>query len=203
MPSRWNLDHLMEIPPELPKTPAAQALALKVVTGMDLLRLKAVARLYARGLPPEIGWSDLLQEAFARMLDGSRKCPDGLGMVVFLSGVMRSIRTEHCRRARKRASRLPQMLAELGLADNPEGEAGDPAPDPEQNLIAMQLLAEVYRLFAEDPRALRIIEGLFEGLEPEQIRMKYDLSKTDYDSTRKRMRRALLREGLRWGGHDN
>lgn len=193
----------MEMPPDLPKTPAAEALALKLVTAMDLLRLKAVARLYARGLPPEVGWSDLLQEAFARVLDGSRQCPDGLEVVVFLSGVMRSIRTEHCRRARKRASRLPQMLAELGLAGNPQGEAGDPAPDPEQNLMAMQRLAEIHRLFAADPRALRIIEGLFEGLQPEQIRTKHDMSKTDYDSTRKRMRRALLREGLRWGGHDD
>jgi RNA polymerase sigma-70 factor (ECF subfamily) len=162
-----------------------------------------VARLYARGLPPEVGWTDLLQEACARVLDGSRKCPQGLPLVTFLAGVMRSIRTEHCRRARQRAARLPQILAELSLGDNPQNEAGDPAPDPERSLIAMQLLAEIYRLFAEDPRALRIIEGLFEGLEPEQIRARYDMSKTDYDSTRKRMRRTLLREGLRWGGHDD
>lgn len=203
MKSRWNLEHVMEIPSDLPKTPAAQALALNLVTAMDLLRLKSVARLYARGLPPEVGWSDLLQEAFARVLDGSRKCPEGLPMAPFLAGVMRSIRTEHCRRARRRAARLPQMLAELDPGGDPESETGDPAPDPERSLIAMQLLAEIYRLFAEDPRALQIIEGLFEGSSPEQIRVRYDMSKTDYDSTRKRMRRALLREGLRWGGHDN
>lgn len=47
------------------KTPAAQALALKLVTQSDLLRLKVIARLHARGLPPEVGWTDLLQEAFA------------------------------------------------------------------------------------------------------------------------------------------
>jgi len=193
----------MEIPRDVPKTPAAQALALNLVTAMDLLRLKSVARLYARGLPPEVGWADLLQEAFARVLDGSRKCPEGLPMTVFLSGVIRSIRAEHWRRARKRTARLPQMLAELDPSGNLEGEAGDATPHPERSLIAMQLLTEIYRLFAEDPRALEVIEGLFEGLLPEQIRAKYDMSKTDYDSTRKRMRRALLREGLRWGGHDN
>lgn len=203
MSSRWNLKQVMQPPPELPPTPAAQALALNLVTAMDLLRLKSVARLHARGLPPEIAWSDLLQEAFARVLDGSRRCPDGLPMVTFLAGVMRSIRAAHYRRARKRAARLPQILAELNLGDNPQSEAGDPAPDPERSLMAMQLLAEIYRLFAEDPRALRIIEGLFEGLSPEQIRASCDMSKTDYDSTRKRMRRALLKEGLRWGGHDN
>ena len=84
---------------ELPKTPAGQALTLKLVTKMDLLRLKAVARLLARGLPAEVGWSDLLQEAFARVLDGSRQCPEDLPTVVFLAGIMRSIRAQHFRRA--------------------------------------------------------------------------------------------------------
>jgi DNA-directed RNA polymerase specialized sigma24 family protein len=203
MRNRWNLKHVMEIPRDVPKTPAAQALALNLVTAMDLLRLKSVARLYARGLPPEVGWADLLQEAFARVLDGSRKCPEGLPITAFLAGVIRSIRTEHWRRARKQAARLPQILAELAPGGDLEGEAGDPTPDPERSLIAMQLLTEIYRLFAEDPRALQVVEGLFEGLSPEQLRARYDMSKTDYDSTRKRMRRALLREGLRWGGHDN
>jgi DNA-directed RNA polymerase specialized sigma24 family protein len=195
--------NLMQIPREVPKTPAAQALALKLVTKMDLLRLKSVARLYARGLPAEVGWTDLLQEAFARVLDGSRKCPEGLPIVAFLAGVMRSIRTEHHRRARRLAVRMPQMLAELEAGGDPDGEGGDPTPDPKRSLIAMQLLGEIYRLFADDLRALQVIEGLFEGSSPEQIRARYDMSKTDYDSTRKRMRRALLREGLRWSGHDH
>jgi RNA polymerase sigma-70 factor (ECF subfamily) len=124
-------------------------------------------------------------------------------MVTFLAGVMRSIRTEHSRRARKHAARLPQMLVELELEDIAQSEAGDPAPDPERSLMAMQLLSEICGLFADDPRALQIIEGLFEGLEPEKIRARYDMSKTDYDSTRKRMRRSLLREGLKWSDHDN
>jgi hypothetical protein len=51
----------------LEKTSAARALALELVTRMDLLRLKVIARLHARGLPPEIDWSDLLQEASKRM----------------------------------------------------------------------------------------------------------------------------------------
>ena len=66
----------------------------------------------------------------------------------------------------------------------------------------MQQLAEIDRLFADDRQAQQVIEGLFEGWSPEQIRARYDMSKTDYDSTRKRMRRALLREGLKWGEHD-
>ena len=197
MTQRWLIKHLMQLPREVPRTPAAHALELKLVTKMDLLRLKSVARLYARGLPPEVGWTDLLQEAFARVLDGSRKSPEGLPMVAFLAGVMRSIRAECFRRARRAAARLPQMLAELELAGDPGIEAGDPTPDPERSLSAMQELGGIQKLFADDPRALQIIEGLFEGWSPEQIRARFDMSKTDYDSTRRRMRRALLKEGLR------
>jgi DNA-directed RNA polymerase specialized sigma24 family protein len=203
MRSRWNLEHVMRVPQELPKTAAARALALRLVTEMDLLRLKAVARLYARGLPSEVGWTDLLQEAFTRVLDGSRKCPEALPMVAFLAGVMRSIRMEHCRRARRVAARLPYMLADLDPQGDLDGEAGDPSPDPERSLIAMQQLAEIYRLFADDLRALQIMEGLLEGWSPDEVCTRYDMSKTEYDSTRRRMRRVLLREGLRWGGHES
>lgn len=44
---------------------AETALALELVTEVDLLKLKAIARLHARGLPPDVSWDDLLQEAFA------------------------------------------------------------------------------------------------------------------------------------------
>lgn len=202
MPSRCYIKDVMVVARDVPKTPAAQALAVDLVTAMDLLRLKSVARLYARGLPPEVSWADLLQEAFARVLDGSRKCPEGLPMVPFLAGVMRSIRAEHCRRARRHAAHVPQMLADLDPGGDLASGERDRAPELERSLMAMELLTEIYRLFTDDPRALQTIEGLFEGLSPDQIRAKYDMTKTDYDSTRKRMRRTLLREGLRWGGHE-
>jgi DNA-directed RNA polymerase specialized sigma24 family protein len=181
----------------LDSTPAADALALKLVTQTQLLRLKVIARLHARGLPPPIGWSDLLQEAFARMLDGSRRQPDGVPLVAFLAGVMRSIKADHWRRARREARQLPKLLAERQSV-NPQGdEAYDPAPDPERSLVAMQELARIDQLFKDDTRALQVILGLADERSPEEICACYDMSKTDYDSTRKRIRRVLLREGLR------
>jgi RNA polymerase sigma-70 factor (ECF subfamily) len=179
------------------RTPAAQALALKLVTETDLLRLKVIARVHARGLPPEISWSDLLQEAFARVLDGSRQQPDGLPIVVFLAGVMRSIKAAYWRRARREARQLPRLLATLEAVDAQGDEPYDPAPNPERRAIAMQELAMIDQLFANDAQARRIIAGLAEERSPDEIRASYDMSKTDYDSTRKRMRRVLLREGLR------
>jgi DNA-directed RNA polymerase specialized sigma24 family protein len=173
----------------LEKTPAAQALALEIVTGMDLLRLKVIARLHARGLPPEIDWSDLLQEAISRVLDGSRPQPEGVPVVAFLAGVMRSIKAEHWRRARRKARQLPKLLVDI--------DADAEASSPERSFNAIQQLAHILALFADDRQARQVIFGLHQGHTPEEICVQHDMTKTNYDSTRKRMRRILLREGLR------
>ena len=80
------------IPPLVDKrilTPAQTALALELVDQMDLLRLKSIARLYVRGLPPEIAWDDLLQEALTRVISGSRRRPEGVTTVAFVAGILR------------------------------------------------------------------------------------------------------------------
>lgn len=179
------------------RTPAAEALALKLVTENELLKLKVIARWHARGLPAQIDWSDLLQEAFTRLLDGSRQRPDGVPIVAFLAGVMRSLKAEHWRRMRSEANQLPKLRVSLEIADCQDDEPCDPMPDPERRLIAIQELAAIDQLFEDDPSARQIIAGLAEGQSPDKIRASYGMSKTDYDSTRKRMRRVLLREGLR------
>jgi DNA-directed RNA polymerase specialized sigma24 family protein len=166
--------------------PAETARELRLVGDMDLLRLKSIARLHARGLPADIGWTDLLQEAFARVLDGSRKRPEGLSMLVFLAGIMRSLKSEHWRRA-IRQHRYQESEA-LDLLD--------PTADPERTMAALQELAAIDRLFADDPVVLQIIAGLGEGYSAEQIRLSIGISITEYDSARKRLRRVLLREGL-------
>jgi DNA-directed RNA polymerase specialized sigma24 family protein len=195
-----SLDYLKQFPFDAlcEKTPAAQALARKMVTESDLLRLKVIARLHARGLPRQFSWTDLLQEAFTRVLDGSRRQPEGLPIVPFLAGVMRSIKTEYWRRARREARQLPKLLAELDFDEAHGSEPRTPLPTPERSLIAQDELATIDRLFADDGQALRVIAGLAEGRSPEEICKEHQLTKTDYDSTRKRIRSVLLREGLRW-----
>jgi DNA-directed RNA polymerase specialized sigma24 family protein len=171
---------------KLVPSPAETALALGLVSEMDLLRLKTIARLYARGLPPDLGWADLLQEAFARVLDGSRRRPPDLAMVVFLAGVMRSLKSEYWQRT----------LIEWQFHELRDIEPIDPSADPERTMSALQELDAIDRLFADDPVILQIIAGIGEGLSAEQIRAAIGISQTEYDSARKRMRRVLLREGL-------
>jgi DNA-directed RNA polymerase specialized sigma24 family protein len=179
--------------------PADRALALKLVTDCDLLRLKVIARLHGRSLPPDLSWADLLQEALARVLDGSRAIPAGVPTVAFLAGVMRSIKAEHWRRRRRANEQQPVLATEYQVVAAETAEACDPQPDPERWLIAAQQLQAIGTLFAQDAVALQIIAGLGDGLTAEEIRRALGLTKTDYDSARKRMRRALIRAGLTLG----
>ena len=172
--------------------PTETALALKLVSEMNLLRLKTVARLHARGLPPDVGWEDLLQEALTRVLTGARRIPEGIAPVAFIAGIMRSLKSEHW----KRFGAALRRRSAAGTYRTPGLEARDAAPDPERSLIAAEELQAIERLFADDPVALRIIDALGEGLAPERIRATLPLTKTEYDSARKRIRRCLLREGL-------
>jgi DNA-directed RNA polymerase specialized sigma24 family protein len=173
--------------PSIGSTPAGKAFADKLVTEADLLRLKAIAHLHARGLPAAATWGDLLQEAFTRVLDGSRQRPPRLPMVNFVAGVMRSIRSEYWQRARREARQLPGCH-----------ESADAAPDPERSIAAMEELAAIEQLFTEDAQVQGLIAGLAEQRSPDEICASTGMTKTEYDSARKRMRRTLLREGLRW-----
>ena len=140
--------------------PAARALAMKLVTNCDLLRLKVIARLHGRSLPPDLSWADLLQEAFARVLDGpgdsgrgaDRRVPGGRhaqhqGRALAAPGV-------------RATQQQPVLATEYQVVAAETAEACDPQPDPERWLIAAQQLQAIGTLFAHDPVALQIIAGL-------------------------------------------
>src|SRR5258707_11252063 len=113
---------------------AETALALKLISRMDFLRLKTIARWHARGLPPDVAWDDLLQEALTRVIVGSRRKPQDVSMVAFLAGIMRSLRAEHWRRVRggPRSETLRIDHQDLSSAAALPG----PAADFEHALIA-------------------------------------------------------------------
>ena len=176
--------------------PAEVAMALNLISRMDFLRLKAIARLHARGLPPDVSWDDLLQEAFTRALVGSRRKPQSVPMVAFLAGIMRSLRAEHWRRTRGGPASCETMRIDHQRDLSRAAELRDPASDLEQSLLASEQIEALERLFAGDVVVLGIIAALAEGRSAAQIRATMKISKTVYDSARKRLRRALLREGL-------
>ena len=159
--------------------------ALAALSEEDLLRLRAIAKLRARSLPDSMSWSDLLHEAVLRALTGARPWPPGVSLLAFLAGVMRSLCDEQWRHHR-RQDRLPIL----------QGSGG--ADDPERACAAAEALAAILRLFASDKAALKVITGLISGMAADDIRRHYGLTAVEYDTTRRRIRRTLLRHGLTW-----
>ena len=159
--------------------------ALAALPEEELLRLRAIARLRARALPSGISWSDLLHEAVLRALSGARPWPLGVPLLAFLAGIMRSLCDEQWRRYRRET-----------IHSHPE--PADRIDDPERAYAASEVLAAMHRLFVSDEAALKVITGLIDGMEPEEIRRYYSLTNVEYDTTRRRMRRAMLRHGLAW-----
>jgi DNA-directed RNA polymerase specialized sigma24 family protein len=158
--------------------------ALRGLSDGDLLRLRALASLRARGLPGGIGWADLPQEAVLRALDGSRCWPAGVTFVAFLAGIVRSQADEYWRCSQREAK---VVEAASGAADH--------GSDPEQACAAGQALAAIDRLFADDPTALKIIAGLADGLTAAEIRGHYAMSALEYATGWRRMRRAYYGAG--------
>ena len=167
--------------------------ALAALSDDDLLRLRALARLRARGLPGGVAWSDLLHEAVLRALEGTRRWPPGVPLLAFLAGTMRSLCDEQWRRRRRESTMpLPESAMTETLADMASGA------DPERVYAAAEALAAVDRLFMSDTVALKVVAGLTNGLNAEEIQSHYGLTAVEYDTARRRMRRALLRQGLAW-----
>jgi DNA-directed RNA polymerase specialized sigma24 family protein len=150
--------------------------ALATLSEEDLLRLRTLARLRARCLPPgAMSWRDLLHEAALRALTGARPWPQGVPLLAFLAGVMRSLCDEQWRRYRRRD-------------DLPTSHGSGEADDPERVCAAAEALAAIQRLFASDKAALKVIKGLISGMTAEDIRRHYDMTAAEYDTTRRRIR---------------
>jgi len=159
------------------------ARALAALTPSDLVRLKRLAQLRAR-LLPGLEWDELLNEALLRALDGSRRWPEGVPLLAFLAGIMRSLVDGRVYERRH--------LAERAVA----GSGAGAPPPPDARLHARQCLAAIARFFAGDPDVLALIGALARqhlgGPEDPATR----LSRRRREAARKRLARAILRGKL-------
>jgi len=161
----------------------AVARALATLTPSDLVRLKRLAQLRAR-LLPGAEWDELLNEALLRALDGSRRWPEGVPLLTFIAGIMRSLVDGRVDQRRR--------LVEHALA----GRELPPAAPADMQLHARQCLAAIAQFFAADADVLALIAALArqylggaDGAAPR-------LSKKRREAARKRLARAILRGQL-------
>jgi DNA-directed RNA polymerase specialized sigma24 family protein len=165
--------------------------AIEALPPAGWLRLDRIARALCRhaGFEP----ADLLQEAFQRVLDGSRRCPIDVGILPFLAGVMRSIASDWAK-ARRRWQRL-QLVAPAAQLEVVMLQASDLRPGPDDQLAgeqeAARIIAALHEVFADDAIARRLVAGMLDGLEGEALRALTGLDETGFASKRRLVRRRI------------
>ena len=95
--------------------------ALRALSASDLQQLNNSARMRAAGLELLEG-DDLVNEAIARLLSGSRRWPRKVPLVAFLLQTMRSIANSHWKRLER-----PKEVRESALVGAVTADVGDHA----------------------------------------------------------------------------
>lgn len=166
----------------------------------DILKLLelAHAQLYKSGaLAP---MEELLSESVSRILSGRRNWRRDMDTVPFLFGVMKSISDEFLKR-REASLVIPE--SDIPGAD-PSGEGllerstrDDPKLSVQERAIsAQEKLRRVEELFNDDELAQQVVLGRAEGWSPEEVQKEFNMTKTEYASASKKIRRRFLKEGL-------
>jgi DNA-directed RNA polymerase specialized sigma24 family protein len=153
-------------------SPSEALEAIRGLSDRDKTVLIKVARAYARTRKTRYDHQDLFHEAIARILEGKRGWPQGVGILPFLCGVMRGIAWDW----------RTQIYEEP-----PEPSSGS----EEGNAIARLDAQKFVALFADDVIAQQIVVGIMEGARGEELWEQSGLSQTEYESKRRKIRRRI------------
>ncbi len=161
-------------------------------------RLEGIGRA-AEGYEPE----DLLSEAVTRTLEGDRKWnKTAVDMVGHLIGVMKSLSSHMAESVgiRKVSTYLESEVTQVtegGDVVNPVEHHPSSRPGPDRILEAHQRVECIEQAFIEDKEVSQVIEALREGFSGPETQELLGISKTEYETRMKRMRRkaSILDEG--------
>ena len=186
--------------PDLNATDAEVRAAIDALSAADTIRIRQFAKKRGQLLKWGVGsptWEDLIQEAMARALTGSRHWNKDVPFVNFLLGIIRSISSHSARQISKRQEvREADLITEdhEGVERNPLALAETAEPDPHEELTARELLDRIDALFDEDPEALLVIAGMRERLTGPEIQALIEIDQRKYEAIVKRVSRTLRRE---------
>lgn len=175
--------------PAVSLSPAEIETAINQLSQADFSRLRKFAGLRSRAGPMVA--DDLLQEAFVRALDVSRKCPRHVDIIRFLDGVMRSIASDAVKAQNRRPPELQLVPASAGDNDLPLFDPPDPRASAEDEIAVAQIRREVIALFEDDLEAQTITEGMMDGMEGEELRSCTGLDEKAFATKRRLVRRRL------------
>lgn len=160
----------------------ATELAALSASGLD--RIEARARILVRGSTMEP--RDLINTAVQRLLtrdeQGGRHWHRKETLPDCIYRTMKSIVRDYWRR-----QEIPMIAVSASAAGLRE------EPDPEMQTIARQELLAVLKTLGDDNNTSDIALALAGGYSPDEIRNKFGLTETDYESALKRIRRRILK----------
>ena len=164
--------------------------AIEDLQKSDFAKLMLIARSFARkrrlnaaDAEPE----DLLQEAIAKTLDGRRRWSREVSIVRHLDRVMESDSGHLAERRTLEAKRGREHMYDPDLLPEPASLE----PSPEASVRNRDALDNVLTSFAGDEQALQLIRLKGDDLSASEIRHQLGMSKTEYDTVTKRIRRRV------------
>lgn len=157
---------------------------------VDWIKLGKISDSKCWGLA--INGDDLLNEVLCRTLEGKRKCPIDVPVLIFLYRAMESLVSAYLRKRNNDA--LEQAIVpNADDADN-ENTIFDLKPSldtPDEILHAKQILEKIDQAFSGDEKAQMVLMGQIDDLSPQEIQGIIGLSPVEYASTLRSIRRRL------------
>jgi len=176
-------------------SPEAAAAALARLAPADLVRLRRIAQMRVSGLAA-VDWDDLLQEAFSRILAGTRRWPLEVPLVAFVAQSLRSLANEY------RRQQAAHPFVALDSSSDPSGlplAVADDRPGADLLLEASERRAALVRKLEADKGALAVLSGHERGETAPETIVRTGLTALEYDAARKRFRRIVKQEIEREG----
>lgn len=155
----------------------------------DAAKIRQAARWFERrcGMPAD----DLMQEAFVRMVGGSRRVPRGPDFVAVVLQVVRSIASGELGaivKGQREVRPIPNGT------DAPE--MVDSSPSPECMVLSAhdngQILTTIDHLIEGDEQLQLLVEGLCDGMVGEELEQLLEVDTKGLATIRKRLKRKLL-----------
>lgn len=180
-------------PEAIAATPEQIREAYLALTKTELARLASFARWRFQALGRRRQARDpdeLVTDAFLAILDGTRTWyPTKAAFFIALIGAIRS-QTHHMR-TRAAEDAFDDLKSIIDPAD-PEADPFEEfeAPPGGDSADLEKLIKE---RFADDPEAGLVLEARLDGKDPSEIRESLGLSQKEYETTVKRIRRAVKR----------
>lgn len=173
--------------------------AIEILSDAGWIRLRKLASTHLWGT--RLGDPDaLINEALARLIDGKRSWSIGMAFVPWMDSTMKSVANNLRTLKLETAVALAGDLASFGNDpdDDPLDIFGQDAQTPldtlltdEARVMAERNLSKIEKRFKDDQEVGWILMGLAEGMKAREIQATGEMTQTQYETARKRLRRGL------------